>query len=77
MEIKTLKDLKQRASKILSYMDKYYTDDVMYGRITLARQLLSELYKKDIPLNVKIDLTQKLINKTAYTKNDKFNLNKR
>lgn len=74
MKIKTLKDLRQRASKILYYMDRYYGDEIMYGRITLARQLLSELYKKDIPLNVKIDLTQKLINKTAYTKNDKFNL---
>lgn len=74
MKIKTLKDLRQRASKILSYMDSYYGDDVMYGRITLTRQLLSEIYKKDIPLDAKIDLAQKLINKTAYTKNDNFNL---
>lgn len=74
MEIKTLKDLSKKASRILSYMDAYYGDEVMYGRITLARQLLPEIYKKDIPLDAKIDLVQKLINKTAYTKNDKFNL---
>ena len=74
VEIKTLKDLRQRASEILTYMDRYYGDELMYGRITLAEQLLSEIYKKDISLDAKIDLTQKLINKTAYTKNDKFNL---
>lgn len=55
-------------------MDSYYADEAMYGRITLTKQLLPEIYKKDIPLAEKIDLTQKLINKTAYTENDKFNL---
>lgn len=74
MKINTLKDLRQRAARVLSYMDRYYGDEIMFGRITLARQLLSEIYKKDIPLDEKIELTQKLINKTAYTKNDKFNL---
>ena len=74
MEIKTLKDLRQRASKLLTYMDGYYDDEIMYGRITLARKLLSEIYKQDIPLNVKIDLAQKLINMTAYSKDDIFDL---
>lgn len=73
MEIKTLKDLRQRASKILSYIDAYYDDDIVYGRVTLARNLLSDLYKSDKTLEEKIVLAQYLINKTAYDKN-KFNL---
>lgn len=74
MKINTLKELRQKTSKILSYMDSYYGDEIMYGRITLARALVSEIYKKDIPLEEKVVLVQKLINKTAYTKNEKFKL---
>ena len=74
MPINTLKELKQKASRILSYMDRYYGCEIMYGRITLTRTLLSELYKKDIPLSKKVQLAQKLIDKTAYTKNKKFKL---
>ena len=74
MEIKTLADLRKRTAKILSYMDKHYSCDIMYGRITLARNLLSKLYKKDIPLNTKIRLAQEIINTTAYEHNDKFNI---
>lgn len=74
MPIKNLKELKQKAARILSYMDGYYGCEIMYGRITLTRNLLSELYKKDIPLSEKIQLTQKLIDMTAYTKNKKFKL---
>lgn len=55
-------------------MDRYYADEVMYGRITLTRQLLSEIYKQDITLATKIILTQMLIDKTACTKKDKFQL---
>ena len=74
MKIKTLQELKKRTSKVLSYMDAYYGCDIMYGRITLTRSLLSDIYEKDIPLDDKISLAQKLINKTAYIKNDKFKL---
>lgn len=73
-KIKTLKELKQCASKTLSRMDAYYGCEIMYGRITLARNLLSELYKQDIPLNTKVELAQKLINKTDYLKGKKFKI---
>lgn len=73
-KIKTLKELKQCASKTLSRMDAYYGCEIMYGRITLARNLLSELYKQDIPLDTKIELAQKLINITDYLKDKKFKI---
>ena len=52
----------------------YYGCEIMYGRITLARNLLSELYKQDIPLDTKVELAQKLINKTDYLKGKKFKI---
>lgn len=75
-KIKTLKELKQCASKTLSRMDAYYGCEIMYGRITLARNLLSELYKQDIPLDTKVELAQKLINKTDYLKGKSLKLHK-
>ena len=74
MEIKTLNELRKRASKVLSYMDKVYGCDIMYGRITLTRSLLSEVYKKNISLEEKIKITQNLIDKTAYHNEEKFKL---
>ncbi len=74
MEIKTLNELRQRASRVLSYMDKFYGDAIMYGRITLARNLLSDVYKKNISLEEKIRITQDIINRTAYHSKEKFQL---
>lgn len=73
-KIKTLKELKQRTAKILSRMDAYYGCEIMYGRITLARNLLSELYKQNIPLDTKVELVQKLINITDYENGKQFKI---
>ena len=73
-KIKTLKELRQCASKTLSRMDAYYGCEVMYGRITLARNLLSELYKQNIPLDTKVELVQKLINITDYENGKQFKI---
>lgn len=72
--MKTLNELKQKTSKVFTYMDKYYNDEVMYGRITLARQLAKDIYKQEIPLENKITLVQDLIDKTAYTSNKNFKI---